>query len=88
MKINKYNPGLCIRPSHELMTNRHDDEFFVLVFARKNAVNQWSCRTLEDAIKSVRLFFAEEPRLYRSKATIRNRLTGNILTVLNEVITG
>jgi hypothetical protein len=64
--------------ARELMTNDETDQFYVWIYAKKNQVNGWSTRTLEDARESARLFFQESEH-YRSRAVVMNKLTDSVL---------
>ena len=57
----------------DLMTNNMSDKFYVFVGAKKNFVNQWSCTTLEKAVKSIKLFKLENPQKQRNFAIIKDR---------------
>ena len=64
--------------SKDLMTNDIGDRYLIFVKAIKNFVNQWTCKTLEDAELSIKLF-KKETKLKRSSAIIKDKINNKII---------
>lgn len=58
--------------AEKYMHNSIGDPYFVFIMAKKNYVNQWSTTTLDNARKSIKLFFEQE-KLLRTKAVIKDK---------------
>lgn len=54
---------------YKYISNEFRDRYRVEVIVQKKSGNGWTCKTLEDARESVKLFFTESDN-YRSKAYI------------------
>jgi hypothetical protein len=72
-----------MKKSQDYMNNSFGDPYQVFVMANKNYVNQWTTVSLEDARKSIKLFF-KETILPRNKAVIKNK-NGKVIEVVENI---
>ena len=67
----------------EYMNNNINDPYHVFVCAKRNYVNSWTTTTLENAKKSIQLFF-KETKLPRDKAIIKDSDWNTLEEIKNE----
>jgi len=64
------------------MHNSPGDNFKVFVIAKKNFTNQWTTTTLENARKSIKLFF-KECKYPRNSAIIKDKNNKLLEEIIN-----